>query len=118
MEYIIIFENDHKRDSHKVCFCQWTDHEEALKELFDFMTKEQSHGDFEYGFSFSYCSKRIPQSTVESMSGVRADVRTGGVSNIMTEVYDDLNATRYSSFFEFIREQVLQAKGSYDSDEY
>ena len=116
MEYIIIFENDHKRDSHKLCFCQWTGHEEALKELCDFMIKEQTHGDFEYGYSFSYSSKHIPQSTVESMVGVRTDIHAAGISNIMTEVYDDSNTARYNSFFEFIREQVLQAKGSYNSD--
>ena len=80
------------------------------------MNKEQTHGDFEYGYSFSYSPKHIPYSTVESMVDVHS-VRASGISNIMTVVYDDSDIVRYNSFFEFVREQVLQCKGSYESND-
>jgi hypothetical protein len=107
MEYIVIFENDHKDDSHTLYFCQWTGYEERLRDLCKFMTANQTHGDFGEGFSYSYSENRLSAPVVDAM----ADVRTAGYTNMRCWKHDtatEKSTAAYDNFLKYVREHIAE----------
>ncbi len=66
MEFIIIFEQNHKEDEHLIHYCQWTGNEAELEKLFMVLEnadyEELLGGDYS---SFWYSSVKIPESAVD-----------------------------------------------------
>ncbi len=66
MEFIIIFEHNHKEDEHLIHYCQWTGNEAELGKLFTVLEnadyEELLGGDYS---SFWYSSVKIPESAVD-----------------------------------------------------
>jgi hypothetical protein len=120
MEYIVIFENDHKDDTHMMYLCQYTGYEERLRKLCEFMIENQKHGDFGDGYSYSYCETRLPEHVVDAMECIR----TAGITNIRCWRHDNKtakNAEEYEKFFTFVKNQIIdlnQSPASSSGDDY
>ena len=65
MEFVIIFEHNHKENEHLIHYCQWTGNEVELEKLFAALLnadyEELLGGDYS---SFWYSSVKIPESAV------------------------------------------------------
>ena len=120
MEYITIFQNDHKDQTHDVYFCQWTGCEDTLKEVFELLNNfdDKFDGDYGEGYSFSYDLKPIPESAVQALSGIYTRGRTG-VSFEKHNAADETKKERYEQFLDFIRESCASyLKDQEIRDEY
>jgi hypothetical protein len=66
MEFIIIFEHNHKEDEHLIHYCQWTGNEAELEKLFSALLNAEyddlAGGDYS---SFWYSDVKIPESGVD-----------------------------------------------------
>jgi hypothetical protein len=104
LQYITIFQNDHKDETHDVYFCQWTGYQDVLIELITTLSEFEDKFDGEYGegYSFSYNLAPIPESAVDALSGIYTNGRTG-VSFEKHNAADETKKKRYDQFLEFIR---------------
>lgn len=106
MQYITIFQNDHKDETHEVYFCEWNDTRKAeLLELFEFLADFDSKfdGDYGEGYSFSYNLTTIPESAVDALSGIYTNGRTG-VEFRKHDDKTDESKQKYGQFLYFIRQ--------------
>ena len=66
MEFVIIFEHNHKEDEHIIHYCQWMNNEAELEKLFTALENAEyddlAGGDYS---SFSCSDVKIPESAVD-----------------------------------------------------
>jgi hypothetical protein len=108
MEYIIIFQNDHKDQTHDVYFCQWTGYKDALMDVFKILAEfeDKFDGDYGEGYSFSYNLTPIPESAVDALSGIY----TIGLTRVNFAKHNDSDATNkkyYDQFLDFIKQTTM-----------
>ncbi len=105
MEYITIFQNNHKDQTHDVYFCEWNEiRKTELLDVLEAMTEfeDKFEGDYGEGYSFSYNLTPIPESAVASLSGIYTTGRTGVEFNTNNDKTPK-SKKNYNQFLEFIR---------------
>lgn len=119
MQYITIFQNDHKDETHDVYFCEWNETRKAeLLELFEFLADFDSKfdGDYGEGYSYSYNLGTIPENAVDALSGIYTNGRTGVEFNTHNDKTPE-SKQKYDQFLQFMRrtmQDYLRWQGDWD----
>ncbi len=112
MEYITIFQNDHKDNFHRVYFCQLTGYEDVIARVWDILTDVDEADDIvcEHGYTFSYNRNPLAESAVDALAGMYTK---GHNSNINFMKLGDSNRREYEIILRFV-EQTCRGYLSYE----